>query len=79
MGVYMGRVLDGPDLLESLGVADEESSLECFACGQPLHPPMVFWSGFGPALLLHPDCSIGLSVALIGDARAIQIAERRSA
>lgn len=62
--------------LMEMGLAEPLSRVECneihddcFACGQKLTTPYVYWQLHDTAMSLHPNCAAKLALGLAQDAR----------
>jgi hypothetical protein len=52
----------------------ERPPWDCVGCGDPVHPPCIFWQTTRGELLLHGHCAEHLAVGLIKDSRECELA-----
>ena len=60
------------DLLAILG----DAPADCFYCGRPLLPHVVFWQGATGYVALHGDCAHTFAVRLLFDSERLRWLEQ---
>lgn len=56
-----------PTDYELLPLLNPKGNQECFYCGEPVKPPLIYWAGFGDVIFLHHSCAATWAAHLQSD------------